>query len=329
MNKRQVWVLVALSLLAVLDLYTVRTALPVVRYRWPSFPGMSILEAWEITSTTVLMAGAVMFVLWLAWSDLARGDTPLLRKGIYLLLLLMGLAEVFRLIWTQPPWVDSTRHILAVVVIIVIAADALLYGTTLARAAVSLAAVALLGSTLYRGVALYAPTGASTRWLATMSEMATLLVPWVLSATVTRRQIDDLVALLGAVMATVISGIGFWGLSPAIHLRVTQAMGFRFTLPPLVQVLTVGATFYFLLKALRSPMIPPQVPWAYIWLMACGIQMNRPYVQMGALTALAILAWTPPLCLPTEFRRCISLAKPRDEATGDAVERASPRKVSS
>lgn len=324
MSKRQSWMLVCLALLAVVDLFTVRIALPVMRYRWPAFPAMSLLERWESACASALMAGAVVFVLAFGWAGILRKESPLLRKLAYTLFLLMGAAEIFRLIWTQPPWVDSTRHVIAVVVVIVIAADALLHGTALARAAIGLAAVALFGSTLYRGIVVYAPMGTSMRWLATMSETTSLLVPWALSATVARRQRDDIVALVGAVIAVVLSAIGFWGLSPAIHQRVAQAIGFRFGLPPLVHVLTVGPTIYFLIKALRSPMIPAQVPWAYVWLMASGIQMNRPYVQMGALVALAVLAWTPPLRLPTDFRRCSSLRRPPDEEPGGEAATSPP-----
>jgi len=315
-NKRQLWALAGLSVLAVVDLGSVRIALPVLRRRWASFPGLPLLERWEAAVVVMLMTGAVLFVLWLAWGDFAEQDTPFARKSTHILLLFMGIAEVFHLVWPQPAWMDSTRHVLAVVTVIVIAADALLYGTTLARAAVGLAAIALLSSTLFRAVVIYFPAAGSARWLAIMSEATSLVVPWVLAVAVTRRQMDDLIALSGAVIAVIFSAVAIYGVTPAVHLLIAQAIGFRFALPPPVHLLTVGASFYVVIRALRSSVIPGQVPWAYLWLMACGIQMNRPYVQMGALTALAVLAWTPPPRLPSDFRRCTFVRKPYVPASG-------------
>jgi len=305
-DKRQTAALTALGICAGVELGIGRIVLPVIRRRWGSSLVLSGLEAVESLTIALLIGGAFVFVIWLAWSEATDGvDQPGLRTTVYALLFLLGLAATASQLWPYVAWLDLARHVLAAVTVVAIAADALIYGVALARATVGIASVALLCATLYRGISVYIPTEGSTRWLAAAAEMACLLLPWALVVTVTRRREVDLTAAAGGLVALLLSVVVMWGMTPSVRLIVAQAVGFRFSLPPIIHVLTIGIFVFFELQALRSQTIPPQVPRAYLWLGACGIQMAQPYVQFGSLVALAVLAWTPHLMLPSNLERAL------------------------
>jgi hypothetical protein len=264
---------------------------------------MYLIDSAEVVLTIALTLGAGALVFWFLLRFAAAKNTPAVRKTICVLLLVIGVVEIVRIALWEPVWMDYLRHGLALVTIVLIAADALVYGTTVARASVGIGSIALFAGTLYRTIVLFYPASATARWLATTAETMVVLMPWVLAAVVTRRYMDDVFALFGAAMALVFSTAAVITIAPAVHLITAQAMGFRYALLPSVHVLTTGALFYFLIRSFRSDELPRQVPWAYIWLAGCGIQMVLPHVQMGALTALAVLAWAPPLALPNRTRR--------------------------
>ena len=305
MNKRHIQLLALLAICAPIEALVGRIVLPVVRRRWQSYPGLPVLEIAEIAMIALLAGGALGLIIWSTWRERAAGrETPGLRQVLVVLLIGTGVAEAGHMIWTDVAWLDLGRHAMALVVIITLAAYACIHGTTIARTAVGAAAVALLCATLYRGISAHAP-GSGVRWLAAVSETAHLLVPWALAVAVMRRQRADLIALAAAVAAATILAVATASVTPAARLLAAQAMGFRFAPPLLGQALTTGAFAYVFTKFLISEVMPAQTAWAYLWLMSCGIQMYPPHVQLGALTALAIIAWSPPLGLPSSLRRTV------------------------
>ncbi|HQI76038.1 MAG TPA: hypothetical protein P5179_06215 [Candidatus Latescibacteria bacterium] len=305
MAKRQLWLLAALSLFTGIELWVMRILLPVLRRRVGVFPGMGVTEILQPVVAAVLMAGTAVLLLWMVFGRRSAGsEVPAVRKAVAGLVLLVGLMQVLRVAaGIDDPWLDAARHVIAMCAIVLIAMDALTRGTTFGRASAGVGSLALFSSALYQSVILFYPTSITARWLATFAETMSLFMPWALSVVVTRRYMDDLVAVAGFAFAVVVSVALATAAAPAIHLIFAQATGFRHAVNPVLNVLTVGASVYFVIRSFRSEELPSQVPWAYIWLAASGIQMLQAHLQMAGLAALAVLAWTPPLVLPGQTRR--------------------------
>lgn len=304
MTRRQLVLLAALSISAVIELSLLRILLPVLRRRVGVFPGMGVAEGIQPVFALAMVVGAAALLVWvLGWPSPEVGTLTKRRKAAAVLILLVGAMELVRVAGVEQDWVEAARHVMAMFAIVFIATDVFVNGTTLARAGAGIGSLALFSSTLFLAVILFHPTSITARWLATFAESMSILMPWVLSVVVTRRYMEDLVAVAGSALAVVVSVTLAVTVAPAIYPMFAQATGFRYAIHPIANVLTVGASFYFVIRCFRSEELPRQVPWAYIWLAASGIQMVEPHLQMGGLTALAALAWAPPLSLPTQTRR--------------------------
>ena len=304
MNNRQVWLLRALAFAAAADLFIARVVVPVLQRKWSSSAFLPALEASAVAISILLVGGGVILVAWLA-RDVLRSAEPLpaTRGAIYACLLLLAVGEMGALAKPGMLWLDIARHSIAVLAIVLAAGDAHLRGTTLARAAVSLAAVSLLLAAMYRILFAWAPEGVSVRWLAIGSEAAGLLLPWVVSAAVYRAQREDWIAGVIAASALVAGALVIWGVTPSIRQLLAQGIGFRFALPPLVHTMAIAAFAYFIVRVLLTKTIAPQAAWAFIWLTFSGIHMGYPQVEFGSVVALALLAWIPPDCIPESYGR--------------------------
>jgi hypothetical protein len=304
LNNRQMWLLRAIAVGAILELGVGRILLPVLRRRWVSHGSLPWLDALEILLITLIVAGGIALALWLALDERKTDNgIPPLKLAIYTLVLLLGLVEVAYLFIPQIELLDLSRHVVAIVAIGVITSHAILYGTSLGRTIVGLAAVTLLFATMFRGVAVYLPLAGQTRWLAVGSEVAGLLLPCAIAVALFRKQREDGIAGIGAGVVFLASALIIWGLTPTVRTLVAQGVGFRFALPPMLHAVSTAAYAYVIFRSLISETISPETAWAFVWLAASGIHMSYPQVEFGSVMALAMLAWTPPLRLPTSLKR--------------------------
>lgn len=94
-----------------------------------------------------------------------------------------------------------------------------------------------------------------------------------------------------------------WVLDPEILLPVAQKAGISFALPSVAYAAATAMFAFVIARSLMTQVIPAQMAWAFIWLTLSGLDMSSPHIQFGATTALAILAWIPPLHLPDDLLR--------------------------
>ncbi len=306
MNKQHVRLIMGLGLVAWAEMVVGRVVLPVVRRRWQSYAGLPALETAELILVAALAGGALYFIWHLAWRERALAErTPLSRKFVHVFLATAAIAAAAAIVWPGSAEVDLGRHLAAVLVIVSVAAYALLRAHMVARAAVGMASVALLCATLYRAALEHSPDATSVQWLAALSEMVYLTMPWVIAVAIVRRRRVDLISAGVGVLFLSLDLVLSWTTMTPARLLVAQAQGFRFLVSDAVHALAVGAFAYVATKMLISVVLPREIAWAYIWLTACGIQMYKPHVQIGALVAMAIVALAPPPSLPPNMKRTI------------------------
>jgi hypothetical protein len=302
---------------AVLDLIVGRLTLPVVRRKWAS---SALLFPLDVTATVLvvfLIVGSAALIVWLGLSlNRASKGVDTYRVAVWSSFGALWIAQVAHLVFPTVMYVNLIRHGIALVVVFVVASEAILRGTTLARSIVGFGAITLALATLYRGLLAFMPLGDHMRWMAVGAETSALLLPWFASLALYRGQRQDWLALAVAGIMLVVSGLVVWGITPAIRMLVAQAMGFRFALPPLVHTLSASAYTYFIVRALLTPTVPIQATWAFIWLAFSGMHMDHPQVALGSVIALAILAWAPPMSLPGNLGRGTGL---RPQPTGDEL----------
>jgi hypothetical protein len=321
LNNRQMWLLRAIAIGAILELGVGRILLPVLRRRWVSHGALPWLDALEILLIALIVAGGLALALWLARDDRDTDDGILsLKLAIYAVVVILGLIEVAYLFIPQIELLDLSRHVVAMVAIGVITSHAILYGTSLGRTIVGLAAITLLFATMFRGVAVYLPLAGQTRWLAVGSEVTGLLLPCAITVALFRRQREDRIAGIGAGVVFLASALIIWGLTPTVRTLVAQGVGFRFAIPPMLHAVSTAAYAYVILRSLISETISPETAWAFVWLAASGIHMSYPQVEFGSVMALAMLAWTPPLRLPTSLKQRVERKRVVPDDTASAVD---------
>lgn len=321
LNNRQMWLLRAIAVGAILELGVGRILLPVLRRRWVSHGALPWLDALEILLIALIVAGGFVLALWLARDDWKTDDgIPPLKLAIYTVILILGLIEVAYMIVPRFELLDLSRHIVAIVAIGVITSHAVLYGTSLGRTIVGLAAVTLLFATIFRGVTIYLPLAGQTRWLAAGSEVTGLLLPCAIAVALFRKQREDRIAGIGAGVVFLACALVIWGLTPSVRTLVAQGVGFRFALPPTLHAVSTAAYAYVILRSLISETISPETAWAFVWLAASGIHMSYPQVEFGSVMALALLAWTPPLRLPASLKQRVARKRVLPDSVAPAVD---------
>jgi hypothetical protein len=174
-------------------------------------------------------------------------------------------------------------------------------GTTLTRVAVSFSALSLLTASIYQLVVRFVPGATTTYWLLVVAESGLVLLPWAMSVTIQRRTMNDLFGILAFIAGVPLLSLALGALPSELEARIGQEIGFRYALPPFITVLTISAVVYFLVKSMRSTVIPREIPWAVIWLAASGVQMQMPHLQLTSLIALAVITCAPAYNLPPDL----------------------------
>ena len=297
------WALRLLALAMLGELVFLRIGLRLAASEWPAAPWQEHYGEIARLGGAALSLGLALFVVFVLRSLIRQDGSRRVRVVTASVLVVLALASVSSAIGPEVIWVDALRHGLAILAIVLIAGDTISAGTTIARAGAGPALLALLFSAVYWVAVTYLPGATNVYWLEVMAEGFGVIAPLVLAAAVQRRTLNDLVALVALAVVGPVAAYLTWSAPAAVTNLVSQALGYRFALPPMAAGVASGAQAYFLFKAWRSTVIPRQAPWSFLLLITSGICMLQPHTQTGTLVAVMIFSWTPPSLLPEELDR--------------------------
>jgi hypothetical protein len=301
MQTGQMRLLAIMALLACAELVLVRVGLPF----YASNSSGSLVASWRgiitlMASSTIIFGSAVL-IAWRVVDGFRNPNLRQIRKIVHVALAALILLSGASLILPIADWMEASRHILSAIVVIALACETVLTGTTLTRVAVSFSALSLLSASVYQLVVRFVPGATTTYWLLVVAESGLVLLPWAMSITIQRRTMNDLLGILGFVAGIPLLSLALGALPAELEARIGQEIGFRYALPPFMTVLTISAVVYFLVKSMRSTVIPREIPWAVIWLAASGVQMQLPHLQLTSLIALVVITCAPPYNLPPDL----------------------------
>ena len=309
MNKQQLWVLRILAVGMLGDLLLCRIGLKYLTTVESASEYHHYCTLASTMSERVITIALLVF-LGVVTNNLCRVNTcGALRAVIAASLGVVGVAAVSLSFDIATAWAGFVLQPITGLAVILIAADAAMKGTTISRAGVASAALALLCAAGYQIAETRFPGMMNVYWLRVLSEGFGALTPWLLAVSVQRRTFNDFIGLIAFAVVTPIFTYAIWDISPAVKNLLVQATGSRLGAPSIIIGMTLGAVAYFLVKAFRSTVIPRQIPWAFVLMISAGLTTHYVHCQYGTVIALAVFAWAPPSALPQEMNRTKRIQK--------------------